>query len=83
MCNQLLRLRLVADADGLDRDRRAELLSATSDAMDRIETAVRRRVDGGDPNAVAMWNRTGGSERYERRRHWWTDHQDEFVGSLL
>ena len=77
------RLRLVADAYGLDRDGRAELLSATNDAIDRIEAAVRRRVDGGDPKAVEVWNRTGGSERYERRRRWWTDHQDEFVGALL
>ena len=77
------RLRLVANAYGLDRDGRAELLSAMKDAIDRIEAAVRRSVDGGDPKSVEMWNRTGGSERYERRRRWWTDHQDEFVAALL
>ena len=69
------RLRLVADAYGLDRDGRAELLSAMDDAIDRIEAAVRRSVDAGDPNAVEMWNRTGGGERYDRRRRWWTDHR--------
>jgi aminoglycoside phosphotransferase (APT) family kinase protein len=76
------RLRLVADAYGLDRGGRAELLTAMNDAIARIETAVRRRVDAGDPNAVAMWNRTGGSERYDRRRRWWSDHHDRFAAAL-
>src|SRR3954453_974338 len=48
------RLRLLADAYGLDRDGRAELLTAMNDAIDRIEAAVRRSVDAGDPNAVEM-----------------------------
>ncbi len=77
------RLRLVADGYGLDRDGRAELLTAMDDAIDRIEAAVRRRVDAGDPNAVAMWNRTGGRERYDRRRRWWTDHHARFAAALL
>lgn len=77
------RLRLVADAYGLGRDGRAELLGAMSDAIARIEAAVRRSVDAGDPNFVAMWNRTGGRDRYERRRRWWTDHYDEFAAALL
>ena len=77
------RLRLVADAYGLDRDGRAELLTAMDDAIARIEAAVRRRVDAGDPNVIAMWNRTGGSERYDRRRRWWTDHHDQFAAALL
>ena len=77
------RLRLVADAYGLDRDARAELLSAMNDAIAGIEAAVRRRVDAGDPNLVEMWNRTGGSERYDRRRRWWTAHHDQFAAALL
>jgi hypothetical protein len=59
-----------------------ELLTAMDDAIARVESAVRRRVDAGDPNAVAMWNRTGGGERYARRRRWWTEHHDEFVAAL-
>jgi hypothetical protein len=39
-----------------------------NDAIARIEAAVRRSVDAGEPNAIAMWNRTGDSERYDRRR---------------
>ena len=77
------RLRLVAEAYGLDRDGRAELLTALNDAIDRLEAAVRRSVDAGDPGSVEMWNRTGGSERYDRRRRWWTDHQDQFAAALL
>jgi hypothetical protein len=76
------RLRLVADAYGLDRHGRAALLPAVDDAIDRLEAAVRRRVSSGDPGAVAMWNRTGGSERYDRRRRWWTDHRHHFATAL-
>jgi len=53
------------------------------DAIDRIEAAVRRSVDVGDPNSIAMWNRTGGGARYDRRRHWWMDHHDQFAAALL
>ena len=77
------RLRLVADAYGLDQDGRAELLTTMNDANDRIEAFVRRRVQAGDPNFVALWNRTGGSERYDRRRRWWAEHHDRFADALL
>jgi hypothetical protein len=76
------RLRLVADTYGLDRAGRAELLTAMEDAVARIEAAVRRSVAAGDPNAVAMWNRTGGGERYDRRHRWWTNHHDQFSAAL-
>ena len=76
------RLRLVADAYGLDRDARSELLPALDDAFERIEAAVRRAVDVGDPNAVALWDRTGGGERFARRARWWSDHRDDFAGAL-
>ena len=76
------RLRLVADAYGLDREGRAELLSAMHDAIARVEAAVRRSVATGAPNFVEMWNRTGGSERYDRRRRWWADHRDQFAAAL-
>jgi aminoglycoside phosphotransferase (APT) family kinase protein len=76
------RLRLVADAYGLDQDGRTELLTAMTDAIDRVEAAVRRSVELGHPNAVEMWNRLGGSERYDRRRRWWTGHHDQFADAL-
>src|SRR5438128_2623471 len=68
------RLRLVADAYGLDRDSRTGLLAATDDAIARIEAAVRHRVDAGDRNSIATVKRTGGMEKYDRRRRWWMDH---------
>jgi hypothetical protein len=76
------RLRVVSDAYGLDRHGRAELLIAMDDAIDRVEAAVRHSVAVGDPNAVELWNRTGGSERYDRRRRWWTDHHERFAAAL-
>ena len=76
------RLRLVADAYGLDRDGRAELLLAIDDAIDRIEAAARRIVDDGGPQVVRMVEQTGGIEKYDRRRRWWTRHRDEFAASL-
>lgn len=81
--NRPARLRLVADTYGLDRAGRAELLSALDDALDRIEVAVRRSVEAGNPNAVALWTRTDGSERFNRRRRWWTAHHDQFAAALL
>ena len=54
-----------------------------NDAIARIEAAVQRSVDTGDPNAVATLNRTGGIEKYDRRRRWWTAHHDQFAAALL
>jgi hypothetical protein len=48
------RLRLVADAYGLDGDGRAELLTAMNDAIDCLEAAVRRRVDAGESSEL-VW----------------------------
>jgi aminoglycoside phosphotransferase (APT) family kinase protein len=76
------RLRLAADAYGLDRDGRAELLTAMDDALDRIEAAVRRAVDAGDPATVRLWNETGRQARFDRRRHWWNDRRDPFRAAL-
>jgi Ser/Thr protein kinase RdoA (MazF antagonist) len=76
------RLRLVADAYGLDRSRRRELLTAVDVAFARIELAVRRSVQAGDPGARALWDRTGGGERFERRRRWWVEHHERFAAAL-
>jgi aminoglycoside phosphotransferase (APT) family kinase protein len=76
------RLRLVADRYGLDAHTRAELLDAIDDALDRIESAVRRGVDAGHRATVARWNETGGQDRFDRRRDWWADHRDELAAAL-
>jgi hypothetical protein len=76
------RLRLVADAYGLDRDGRGELLKAMDHAIDRVEMAARRSCATGDPKAAAMLDRTGGIAKYGRRRRWWADHHDQFISAL-
>lgn len=76
------RLRLVADAYGLDRDGRYELLGVIDDALTCIEAAARRSVDDADPNAIAVWNRSGGGDKYDRRRSWWNNHREQFATAL-
>ncbi|WP_349257766.1 phosphotransferase [Iamia sp.] len=76
------RLRLVADAYGLDAAARRELVDILADSIARGGEFVRRRVEAGDPNFIAMWKAMGGMERFDRRRRWWTDHQDRFRTAL-
>ncbi len=76
------RLRLVADAYGLGRDGRTELLAAMDAALDRIENAARSSLVAGDPDTIAMLERTGGIEKYDRRRRWWAHHHDRFAAAL-
>ena len=76
------RLRLVADAYGVDRDGREELLTAMDDAIARIERAARRSIDEGSARAAEMLTVTGGIEKYDRRRSWWRRHHDEFAAAL-
>jgi hypothetical protein len=76
------RLRLVADAYGLDRVGRSQLLEVLTDSLHRGGEFVRRRVEAGDPNFIAMWNEMGGQERFDRRQRWWAGHRDVFAESL-
>jgi hypothetical protein len=76
------RLRLVADAYGLDAVVRAELLDVLSGTIDRGGEFVRRRVAAGDPNFAKMWDEMGGMERFDRRRRWWATHRRRFADAL-
>ncbi len=76
------RLRLVADAYELDTSGRGELIEALDASMSRGGEFLRRRVEAGDPNFIAMWEEIGGSERFERRRLWWLDHRARFITAL-
>lgn len=76
------RLRLVADAYGLNRDGRSELLRAMDDAIDRIEAAVRRSLDVADSRAVNALHDSGGMEKCDRRRRWWAAHHSELAAAL-
>ena len=76
------RLRVVADAYGLDAGGRRELIEVMDESMARGSRFVRRRVEAGDPNFIAMWNEIGGQERYDRRDRWWAEHRGEFAAAL-
>src|SRR6185312_6732350 len=75
------RLRLVADAYGLPPGRDA-FFDALADGIARGGEFVRRRVEAGDPNFVAMWESFGGQARFDRRRAWFTDHAARFRAAL-
>jgi hypothetical protein len=77
------RLRLVADAYGLDVAGRILLFELLTESIATVGAFVRRRVEAGDPNFIAMWNDLGGAERYERRARWWAAAQHTFRAALL
>jgi len=76
------RLRLVAEAYGLDAAERHALIEVLSESIERGGEFVRRRVEAGDPSFVRMWNEMGGMERFDRRRRWWLDHRHEFDNAV-
>ncbi len=76
------RLRSVADAYGLNHAQRQELLEILADSIARGGEFLQRRIEAGDPNFLKMWNEMGGMRRFDRRRHWWTEHQTRFIDAL-
>jgi hypothetical protein len=80
--DRAVRLRVVADAYGLDASGRSELLEILTTSIERGGAFVRRRVEAGDPNFVAMWQEMGGAERFERRRRWFDAQHPHFAGVM-
>jgi len=76
------RLRLVADAYGLDGAGRVALLDVLSASIEQGGAFVRHRVEAGDPNFVRMWTEMGGQARFDRRRRWWDEARIRFEGAL-
>jgi hypothetical protein len=76
------RLRLVADAYGLQEDERQEFLGIMSDSIAHGGEFVLRRVEAGDVNFIRMWDEMGGMARFDRRRDWWAEHRVEFERAL-
>ena len=76
------RLRLVADAYGLDLPLRHLLLELLDDSIAHGGEFVLRRVEAGDPNFTAMWNEIGGMKPFDRRRRWWRAHRTSFLTAL-
>jgi hypothetical protein len=82
VADRAARLRVVADAYGLDGAGRAELLQLLAESIARGGQFVRRRVEAGDLNFVAMWNAMGGMERFDRRRRWFESHVEAFSHAM-
>ena len=76
------RLRLVADAYGLDPAGRSDLVACLDESIERGGEFVLRHVEAGEPGFVEMWNSMGGMERFDRRRRWWAAARHAFVDSL-
>jgi aminoglycoside phosphotransferase (APT) family kinase protein len=76
------RLRLVADAYGLDADGRTGLVEVLGEVMHAGGAFVRRRVEAGEQPFIEMWERMGGQERFDRRRRWWDAERASFEAAL-
>ena len=76
------RLRLLADAYGLDAAERSQLLHLLVVSITQGAAFVRRRVEAGDPGFVARWNAIGGEQRLIRRERWWAEHRQDLAAAL-
>lgn len=64
------RLRVVADAYGLDGPGRHELLDLLEARFANAGAFVRRHVDAGEKPFIEMWEAMGGQAFYDDRRDW-------------
>ena len=83
MPDQVGRLVIIAEAYGVDREGRSEFLSAIDDAMSIGAAFVERHFVAGEPGFVAMVERSGGLDRWEKQRRWWHEQFAEFEAALL
>jgi hypothetical protein len=77
------RLRVAADAYGLDATERLELIPAIAESMARGADYVRKCVQKGRHSYVKMWAAMGGEERFTRRLEWWEKNRELFERALL
>ncbi|HKY15172.1 MAG TPA: phosphotransferase [Microthrixaceae bacterium] len=76
------RLRVVADAYGLDAEGRVELVDVLTQQFESAGAFVRRRIEAGEAAFVEMWEAMGGQERYDRRRDWFAMERYRFLDAL-
>ena len=81
--NPIRRLRVVAEAYGLEPDGRRVLLDALDQQIARGGEFVARRVEAGEPAFVEMWVTMGGQARHDRRREWFAAERPKFEAALL
>jgi hypothetical protein len=75
------RLRIVADAYGLPRDR-AAFLDVLAGGVERGGQFLQRRLDEGNQAFREMVESTGGMAKFDRRRAWFAAHRDELAAAL-
>ena len=76
------RLRLVADAYGLETGGRHELVACLDDQIARGGEFVAARVAAGEQAFIDMWERGGGMGHFDRRRAWWAAERDRVAAAL-
>lgn len=76
------RLRLAADAYGLDATGRQDLLDALETQIGRAGRMVLARAAAGEPAFVALLAQLGGEERFSARRAWFAAQRDRFAAAL-
>ncbi|MHB1138238.1 MAG: phosphotransferase [Microthrixaceae bacterium] len=76
------RLRLVADAYGLDATGRVALLEDLDRRVRDGGQFVLRRVQAGEPAFIRMWQEMGGMARYDRRRAWFAEQLPVLAAAL-
>jgi hypothetical protein len=75
------RLRVMADAYGLDPGRTA-LVDAVERNIASGAAFLQRRIDAGQKAFLAMVEMMGGMERYDRRQAWFAAHRERFLESV-
>jgi hypothetical protein len=76
------RLRLVADAYGLDAPQRKDMIEALDGVIRRGGQFVRRQLDAGHPGFVEMVDRMGGMARFDTRRSWFTANKERLSRAM-
>ncbi len=76
------RLRVVADAYGLDDCDRVQLVEVLAEQFEDGGAFVRRRMAAGEEASIEMWHTMGGQERLDRRRRWFLAERYRFLNEL-
>jgi hypothetical protein len=76
-----VRLRVVADAYGLDPGR-SGLVDAVEGNVDSGVAFLQRRIDRGEKAFMDMVDQMGGLARYDRRREWFAANRGRFLEAV-
>ena len=76
------RLRVVADAYGLDGRQRRQLVDVLGEQIRRGGEFVMRRIEAGEQAFIDMWNSMGGAARFDKRREWFAANRHTLLAAL-